>query len=124
VTPYLQSLFPGAAIACDESLRITGITREILGAEDFDRLSDGTQEQVAVLARLAFAEMLIDQGKPAMVILDDALAYSDPERIERMFDVLAQAAAKMQILILTCREDLFARLGGTEIKLMRDRVVA
>jgi len=75
-----------------------------------------------VLARLAFAEMLIDQGKPAMVILDDALAYSDPERMERMFDVLAQAAAKMQILILTCREDLFARLGGTEIKLMRDSV--
>jgi DNA repair exonuclease SbcCD ATPase subunit len=124
VTPYLQSLFPGAAIACDESLRITGITREVLGAEDFDRLSDGTQEQVAVLARLAFAEMLIDQGKPAMVILDDALAYSDPERMERMFDVLAQAAAKMQILILTCREDLFARLGATVVELTRDSVVA
>lgn len=117
VTPYLRSLFPGADIACDDTLRITGLTREQLGTEEFDRLSDGTQEQVAVLARLAFAEMLIDQGKPAMVILDDALAYSDGERIERMFDILTQASAKTQILILTCREDLFARLGGHRVEL-------
>jgi uncharacterized protein YhaN len=117
VTPYLRTLFPGADISCDDTLRITGLTREPLGAEEFDRLSDGTQEQVAVLARLAFAEMLTDQGKPAMVILDDALAYSDGERIERMFDILAQASAKTQILALTCREDLFARLGGHRIEL-------
>ncbi len=112
VTPYLRSLFPGAEIACDDALRITGITRADLGAEEFDRLSDGTQEQVAVLARLAFCEMLVDRGKPAMVILDDALAYSDAERMERMFDILTLASAKTQLLILTCREDLFGRLGG------------
>jgi uncharacterized protein YhaN len=85
--------------------------------QNFDRLSDGTQEQLAVLARLAFAELLIDQGKPAMVILDDALAYSDDERIERMFAVLSRAAKRTQILVLTCREDLFARLGGNLITL-------
>ena len=91
VAPYLRSLFPGADIACDETPRITGLTREQLGTEEFDRLSDGTQEQVAVLA---LAEMLIDQGKSAMVVLADALAYSDGERIERMFDTLVQASAK------------------------------
>ena len=111
VTPYLRGLFPGAEIRCDDALRITGLLRDGSGLQDFDRLSDGTQEQLAVLARLAFAELLIDQGKPAMVILDDALAYSDDERIERMFDILSQAAARTQILVLTCREDLFARLG-------------
>ena len=125
VTPYLRSLFPGADVACDDTLRITGLTREHLGTEEFDRLSDGTQEQIAVLARLAFAEMLIDQDKPAMVILDDALAYSDGERMERMFDILAHASAKMQILILTCREDLFARLGGNRVHMaVLDRVLA
>ncbi len=124
VTPYLRSLFPGADIACDDTLRVTGLIREHLGTEEFERLSDGTQEQVAVLARLAFAEMLIDQGKPAMVILDDALAYSDPERMERMFDALTRASARMQILILTCREDLFARLGGARIELNRADAVA
>jgi len=116
ISPYLRTLFPGAEVACDDALRITGLKRDVLGVEEFDRLSDGTQEQLAVLARLAFAEMLIDQGKPAMVILDDALAYSDGERIERMFDILAQAGSKMQILILTCREDLFARLGGNPVQ--------
>lgn len=120
VTPYLRSLFPGAEIDCDDALRITGLTREVLGKQDFDRLSDGTQEQIAVLSRLAFAEMLTDQGKPAMVILDDALAYSDAERLERMFDVLTLAAAKTQILVLTCREDLFARLGGNRIVVTQD----
>jgi uncharacterized protein YhaN len=117
VTPYLRSLFPGAEIACDDALRITGVTRGQSGCEDFDRLSDGTQEQIAVLSRLAFAEMLIDQGKPAMVILDDALAYADAERMERMFDILTQASAKTQILVLTCREDLFSRLGGNRLEL-------
>jgi energy-coupling factor transporter ATP-binding protein EcfA2 len=123
VSPYLRNLFPGAEIACDDDLRITGITRDTLGAEEFDRLSDGTQEQMAVLARLAFAEMLIDQGKPAMVILDDALAYSDADRMERMFDILTQAAAKTQVLVLTCRADIFARLGGTRLE-VRPAVLA
>ena len=117
VTPYLRNLFPGADIACDDALRITGLTRALAGTEDFDRLSDGTQEQIAVLSRLAFAEMLTDQGKPAMVILDDALAYSDAERMERMFDILTQAAQKTQILVFTCREDIFARLGGHRLEL-------
>jgi energy-coupling factor transporter ATP-binding protein EcfA2 len=117
VTPYLARLFPGAEITCDDDLRVTGITRDGSGLQDFERLSDGTQEQVAVLARLAFAEMLNDQGKPAMVILDDALAWSDDERIERMFDVLTHASARIQILVLSCREDLFARLGGHRLEL-------
>jgi uncharacterized protein YhaN len=117
VTPYLSGLFPGVTVQCDDSLRITGLTRNGQSAEAFERLSDGTQEQIAVLARLAFAEMLIDQKKPAMVILDDALAYSDSERLERMFDIIALAAAKTQILVLTCRDDLFARLGGNRLEL-------
>ena len=117
VTPYLRSLFPGAEIVCDDALRITGLSRDGSGLQNFDRLSDGTQEQLAVLARLAFAELLIDQGRPAMVILDDALAYSDDERIERMFDILSRAAKRTQILVLTCREDLFARLGGNLVEL-------
>jgi hypothetical protein len=122
VTPYLRGLFPDAEIKCDEMLRITGLSRGGTALQEFERLSDGTQEQIAVLARIAFAELLIDQGKPAMLILDDALAYSDDERIERMFDMLARAATRTQILVLTCREDLFGRLGGTRLQL--DSIVA
>nr|WP_321984575.1 AAA family ATPase [uncultured Lichenicoccus sp.] len=120
ITPYLRSLFPGVGLTCDENFRVTGLTRGVGPAEDFDRLSDGTQEQIAVLSRLAFADMLLDRGKPAMVILDDALAYSDRDRMERMFDLLTQAASRMQILVLTCRGELFTRLGGHRVELMSD----
>jgi hypothetical protein len=33
-----------------------------------------------------------------------------------MFDVLAEASTRMQILILTCRGELFTRLGGNRIR--------
>jgi len=123
MAPYLHRLFPGAGIECDEAFAITHITRGG-GAEEFKTLSDGTQEQIAVLTRLAFADLLIERGSPAMVILDDALAYADADRMERMFDVLAQAGERMQILVLTCREDLFLRLGGTRLALRDAALVA
>jgi uncharacterized protein YhaN len=71
----------------------------------------GTQEQIAVLIRLAFAEMLVEQGHPATVILDDALVFSDDRRMQRMFDILKMAARNVQVLILTCREQLFEEIG-------------
>jgi uncharacterized protein YhaN len=118
VTPYLQTLFPGAAIDCDEQFQITGIIRELQQTESFSGLSVGTQEQIAVLTRLAFADMLLERGQPAMIILDDALAYSDPGRMEVMFDLLTEAAKRTQILILTCRGEIFTRLGGNRLKVL------
>lgn len=117
ITPYLRGLFPGAELVCGEDFRIESLSRPSRGDEVFDALSDGTQEQVSILARLAFAEMLHDQGRPALLVFDDALAYSDADRMERMFDVLTQAGDKLQILVFTCRSDLFSRLGGTALTL-------
>jgi uncharacterized protein YhaN len=117
VRPYLQLLFPGAEIAIDENLHITGVVREAGYEEAFHHLSMGTQEQIAVLVRLAFAEMLVEQGHPATVILDDALVFSDDRRMNRMFDILNMAARNLQIIILTCREQLFEGLGGRPLSL-------
>ena len=111
IRPYLQQLLPGAQVECDENFAITAILRDGKPPE-LDRQSGGTQEQIAVLTRLAFAELLVDRGKPAAVILDDALVYSDPDRMERMFDILTHAARKAQIVILSCREALFQGLGA------------
>ncbi len=61
VRPYLRLLFPGADISIDENLGITGVVREAGYQEAFHHLSMGTQEQIAVLVRLAFAEMLVEQ---------------------------------------------------------------
>ena len=117
VRPYLQMLFPNAEIRMDEDLNITGMSRREGYEEPFDHLSMGTQEQIAVLVRLAFAEMLIDQGAPAAVVLDDALAFSDDQRMRSMFDILWHAAQRVQIVVFTCREQLFEGLGAYQLKL-------
>ena len=117
VRPYLQLLFPGAEIAIDEDLRIVGMVREAGYEEAFHHLSMGTQEQIAVLVRLAFAEMLVEQSHPATVILDDALVFSDDRRMSRMFDILNMAARNVQVVIFTCREQLFEELGGRQLSL-------
>lgn len=117
VRPYLQVLFPGADIHLDENLHITGMVREVGYEEAFSRLSMGTQEQIAVLVRLAFAEMLVEQEHPATVVLDDALVFSDDRRMGRIFDILNMAARNVQIVVFTCREQLFESLGARQLLL-------
>ena len=72
--------------------------------EPFACLSIGTQEQLAILTRFAFADFLRERGQPAAVILDDALAYSDCDRFERMQLVLRKASENLQVVRLAeCR---------------------
>ena len=96
---------------------ITGMSRQAGYEESFDHLSMGTQEQIAVLVRLAFAEMLIDQGATAAVVLDDAPVFSDGQRMRLMFDILSHAARRVQILVITCREQLFEGLGAHQLQI-------
>jgi uncharacterized protein YhaN len=116
IRPYLQALFPGCELAVDEAFRITTVARA--GApEPFERLSEGTREQIAILTRLAFAALLAEQGRPAVVVLDDALVFADDQRIERMFEILADAARQLQIIVLTCRERVFRDLAAHRLRL-------
>lgn len=117
IQPYLQSLFGGAQITLDDEFNLTGIVRQDGYTEPFELLSMGTQEQIAVVVRLAFAEMLADQGAPAAVILDDALVFSDDERIQLMFGILSEAARHVQIIVFTCRRQLFTGLAANQLEL-------
>jgi AAA domain len=104
VQPYIDLLFPGAELELgQDTLDIRHLRRGELD-EPFDCLSIGTQEQLAILTRLAFADFLRERGQPAAVILDDALAYSDCNRFDRMQLVLRKAAKNLQVIVLTCRE--------------------
>lgn len=113
--PFLNDLFPGAELELGDGFAITGIKRE--HAEAFERLSDGTQEQIAVLVRLAMGAMLAERGAAAPIILDDALVYCDDDRIERMFDALSRAGKNQQIIVLTCRFRSFGPLGGHTLRI-------
>ncbi len=114
--PYLNYVFPGAKVGLGPNFSVEAVIRGDV-AEQLGSLSDGTQEQIAVLARLAFARLLADAGQPTPLILDDALVYSDDSRIEALFEVLRRAAEVHQVIIFTCRSRTFEQLGGTRLSL-------
>ncbi len=84
-------------------------------SEPFRYLSLGTQEQVAILVRLAMGGLIAEQIGPVPVILDDSLAYADDDRIDAMFDAYARAARGQQVIVLSCRSRAYAGLGGTPL---------
>ncbi|MBQ1203969.1 MAG: chromosome segregation protein SMC, partial [Loktanella sp.] len=115
--PLLQLLWPEAELNwADDTLLPQSLIRN--GQEEpIDILSGGTQEQIAFLVRLAFARLLSKGGRHAPVILDDALVFTDDDRIERMFDALHRQAGDLQIIVLSCRQRAFRDLGGTALRI-------
>lgn len=115
--PLLHLLWPEAELNwADDTLLPQSLIRN--GQEEtVDILSGGTQEQIALLVRLAFARLLSKDGRHAPVILDDALVFTDDDRIERMFDALHRQAGDLQIIVLSCRQRAFRDLGGRTLQI-------
>lgn len=113
---HIERLLPGCELTFSEDLALTSVTRGGL-AEDCEHLSRGTQEQLAVLTRIAFADMLLEQGRPVSLILDDPLVYSDDGRLDAMIEILTEAATRMQVILLTCRDRAFRHVPGNRISL-------
>lgn len=111
---YLQLLFPQASLVVDEHLKPVQLARgsradafhEALGA-----LSFGAREQMGLISRLAYADMLKEAGKPTLIILDDALVHSDSQRLAQMKRVLFDAAQRHQILLFSCHPENWQDLG-------------
>jgi DNA repair exonuclease SbcCD ATPase subunit len=115
LVPLLRLLWDDAELQFDaDDVLPTSLIRDGQ-KEDFSVLSGGTREQIALLVRLAFARMLARAGTPAPVILDDAIVYTDDDRIERMFDALTRQAQDLQILVFSCRQKAFRDLGGRSL---------
>lgn len=110
--PLLSILHRDAALTFNsDSLLPIGLTRG-LAEEMLDDLSGGTREQIAILTRLAFARLFARQGRHMPIVLDDALVYSDDERIIKMFTALTRVAQDQQIIVFSCRQLAFQDLGG------------
>ena len=73
------------------------------GERKFDVLSVGTQEQIALLLRLSIAEAL-----DTFIVLDDQLTQSDAARMTWMRDLLEEAAARIQVVVMTCHPEHYA----------------
>lgn len=114
---YLQLLFAGGRLDVDETLAPGALTRPGahgmpgLQAGDFGTLSFGAQEQLGVICRLAYADLLRDAGRPTLLILDDALVHSDEPRLALMKRVLFDAATRHQLLVFSCHPARWRDLG-------------
>src|SRR5699024_9962639 len=80
----------------------------------FAPLSAGAGEQLAIITRLACAAVVDpEQGVP--VIIDDALGYSDPERLAAMNTMIGSLAADAQVILLTCTPDRYRGIGSASV---------
>jgi DNA repair exonuclease SbcCD ATPase subunit len=84
----------------------------------FDSLSGGTREQLSIIFRLA-CSMIVAKDGGTPLILDDALGYTDPDRLRLMGAVLANAAKDCQIVIFTCMPDRYSNVGEATVVSLR-----
>lgn len=111
---YLKLLFPGAELSVDEDLKPDTLIRGPSGREergDLEALSFGAREQMGLISRLAYADLLQDAGRPTLIILDDALVHCDQARREQMKRILYDASQRHQILLFTCHPENWQDLG-------------
>ncbi len=73
----------------------------------YESLSGGAKEQLGIVARLASAALVAkEDGVP--VIIDDALGFTDADRLAKMTDVFDAVAGDGQVIILTCSPQRYA----------------
>lgn len=65
-------------------------------------LSQGAGDQLYLAVRLAICRMVLPRDKAAPLILDDALANFDDQRLAAALDWLAEESRSRQILLFTC----------------------
>ena len=104
---------PTLQVELDEDLRIARRTLEGVSV-DFSQLSTGAQEQLGIIGRLACA-MIVSADGGAPVVIDDALGWTDPSRLEAMGAAIAMAGRDCQIIVLTCTPGRYAKVGTAEV---------
>ncbi|MBK1715816.1 ATP-binding protein [Rubrivivax gelatinosus] len=111
---YASLLFPAGRLEVGESLRPEVLARPGLRGEErgaFETLSFGAREQLGLVCRLAYADLLREAGRPTLVILDDALVHTDTERLERMKRIVFDAAQRHQLLVFSCHPAQWRDMG-------------
>ncbi|MFT0531473.1 AAA family ATPase [Castellaniella hirudinis] len=117
---YLALLFPRARLDLDDALLPRQLSRPARDGEahdDYLALSYGAREQLGLISRLAYADLLQAAGRPTLIILDDALVHSDPQRLSHMKRILFDAARRHQILLFTCQPEHWEDLGVAAIRM-------
>ena len=105
---------PTFEVVLDADLRVT--RRTLVGITlDLEQLSVGAREQIGVISRLACAAIVSPDGGGAPVVIDDALGWSDPSRLQAMGAAIAAAGRECQVIVLTCTPGRYAHVGNAEV---------
>lgn len=99
-------------VEVDSALRIC--TRTLSGRTvPYDSLSGGAKEQLGIVARLAGAALVAkEDGVP--VVIDDALGFTDPDRLVKMGGVFNAVGGDGQVIVLTCSPQRYASVDGAQ----------
>lgn len=73
----------------------------------YESLSGGAREQLGIVARMAVAA-LVAKEDTVPVMIDDALGFSDPDRLARMGEMFELAGADGQVIVLTCSPERYS----------------
>ncbi|MHB8295903.1 MAG: ATP-binding protein [Acidimicrobiales bacterium] len=132
VAPYrealqrLSRLVFGSDFAVEVDERTLEVTDRTIAMRTvrFDQLSTGTQEQLCVLSRLACAMIVSPaaDGSGAPVIIDDALGYTDHERLESMALAFSAARESCQVIVLICVPERYGRIGSARVVRLDDQL--
>ena len=76
----------------------------------YESLSGGAKEQLAIVARLAGASMVAKEDS-VPVLIDDALGFTDPDRLVKMGAVFDMVGGDGQVIVLTCSPERYAAVG-------------
>ena len=86
----------------------------------FGQLSSGAREQLCVLSLLACAGIVAVDGRDGVpVIIDDALGWTDRDRLERLGAAFAAAGRDAQVIVLTCDPARYRTVGSATVRRLR-----
>ncbi|MFG1931238.1 AAA family ATPase [Mycobacterium sp. NPDC048908] len=97
-------------VEIDSALRIC--SRTLAGRTvPYESLSGGAKEQMGIVARLAGA-VLVAKEDSVPVVIDDALGFTDAERLTKMGAVFDAVGGDGQVIVLTCSPERYASVTG------------
>jgi len=79
----------------------------------YESLSGGAKEQLGILARLAGAA-LVAKEDAVPILIDDALGFTDPNRLAKMAEVFDTLGERGQVIVLTCTPARYDRVKGAQ----------
>ena len=97
-------------VEIDSALRIC--SRTLAGRTvPYESLSGGAKEQMGIVARLASAA-LVAKDDSVPVVIDDALGFTDPDRLIKMGTVFNAVGGDGQVIVMTCSPQRYASVAG------------